>query len=472
MNEDRIGVTHLLRKKLKFEDDAGWKKFSARRLELIDSLSLGDKKASEQDYEIRRCAFILMKEFGYPEETLMDFDKLVKCAIQSARRNRKRTLQREKSTEPRFIIMQPSRNYSRRKISEEAPKEGQKAKKQVPCLLSEITKLNSSSEETCDLKLSKARNIMSADSSSKLAIDSLITPALKSSVPFPSVSRLSLSSNPVSEREAEGIGKLLLYIKRSKTCFQFTSSHSDSLAFSYENIEVLGKSCVCASLVVTLERHFSDIAPSAMSHLRIKLLGDFMLSRILKSLDHKSLEVLMLSEYTSAQLFQRLIGGCVKDFGFDPILNPLSQIFHAVILRDYPLISRTTKPIPTAAAENRYVRLHFVDKTLQFQYPAGSSSPPTHMELIENGKAAFNILSGLKVLKIREIPSRRPLNSDDEVEKSFRREGVIDLELYYPDSKQHSPSREAHEANPSPFSLEQKNEVRMVDQPVVFQPLL
>lgn len=469
MNDDRIGVTHLLRKKLKFEDEKIWKKFSARRLELIDSLSLSEKKASEQDYEIRRCASTLMKEFGFPEENLMDFDKLVKCAIQSARRNRKRTLRREKSCEPRFIIMQPSHNPLSRKISETT-----NTTKSGPCFLSEITKLNSSSEDTSDLKHSKARDVMSADSSSKLAIDSLITPALKSSIPLPSVSRLSLSKNPVSEREAEGVSKLLLYIKRSKTCFQFTNSQSDSSVFSHENIEVLGKSCVTASLVITLERHFSDISPSAMTHLRIKLLGDFMLSRILKSLDHKSLEVLMLSEYTSAQLFQRLIGGCVKDFGFDPILNPLSEIFHSVILRDYPLISRASnaKPMTAAATENRYVRLHFMNKTLKFHYPAGSSSPPTHMELIENGKAAFNVVSGFKVLKIREIPSRRPLNSDDEVEKSFNREGVIDLELYHPDDEQPSLPKVSRDSHSLQFSPQQNGESHIVDQPVVFQPLL
>ncbi|ODV90589.1 hypothetical protein CANCADRAFT_12922, partial [Tortispora caseinolytica NRRL Y-17796] len=84
------GVTQAIRSRLNFTDDATWRKFSARRLELIDSMSLSTRKASEQEKEIRKVAETLCVEFGFPTTALPDFDKLVRAAIQSARRNRKR----------------------------------------------------------------------------------------------------------------------------------------------------------------------------------------------------------------------------------------------------------------------------------------------------------------------------------------------------------------------------------------------
>ncbi|KAK9249116.1 transcription factor Vhr1-domain-containing protein [Lipomyces tetrasporus] len=84
------GVTQTIRQKLHFTDEGQWKKFSARRLELIDSMSLSTKKASEQDDVIIAVADTLREEYGFPPQTLPDFDKLVRAAVQSVRRNRKR----------------------------------------------------------------------------------------------------------------------------------------------------------------------------------------------------------------------------------------------------------------------------------------------------------------------------------------------------------------------------------------------
>ncbi|KAK9389311.1 transcription factor Vhr1-domain-containing protein [Lipomyces mesembrius] len=84
------GVTQTIRQKLQFTDEGLWKKFSARRLELIDSMSLSTKKASEQDDVIIAVADTLREEYGFPPQTLPDFDKLVRAAVQSVRRNRKR----------------------------------------------------------------------------------------------------------------------------------------------------------------------------------------------------------------------------------------------------------------------------------------------------------------------------------------------------------------------------------------------
>ncbi|KAK9480369.1 transcription factor Vhr1-domain-containing protein [Lipomyces japonicus] len=84
------GVTQTIRSKLHFTDEGQWKKFSARRLELIDSMALSSKKASEQDDVIIAVADTLREEYGFAPHTLPDFDKLVRAAVQSVRRNRKR----------------------------------------------------------------------------------------------------------------------------------------------------------------------------------------------------------------------------------------------------------------------------------------------------------------------------------------------------------------------------------------------
>lgn len=88
------GTTHKIREALNFKDEMKWKRFSNRRLELIDKFKLSKFKASEQDQNIKQIANILRTEFDYPESTLGEFEKLVTAAVQSVRRNRKRSLKR------------------------------------------------------------------------------------------------------------------------------------------------------------------------------------------------------------------------------------------------------------------------------------------------------------------------------------------------------------------------------------------
>lgn len=87
----RPETTQLLRAKLGFRDDMLWKRFCARRLELIHSLSLSSRKASEQEEPVHFVARKLCSEYGYnPEGVLPDFEKLVRAGIQSVRRNQRR----------------------------------------------------------------------------------------------------------------------------------------------------------------------------------------------------------------------------------------------------------------------------------------------------------------------------------------------------------------------------------------------
>ncbi|KAK9328758.1 transcription factor Vhr1-domain-containing protein [Lipomyces starkeyi] len=103
------GVTQTIRKKLQFTDEGLWKKFSARRLELIDSMSLSTKKSSEQYDVVIAVADTLRDEYGFPPHTLPDFDKLVRAAVQSVRRNRKR-LPKSKARSKSLSVERDGRN--------------------------------------------------------------------------------------------------------------------------------------------------------------------------------------------------------------------------------------------------------------------------------------------------------------------------------------------------------------------------
>lgn len=99
-NSLSMGTTHRIRALLNFTDEVKWKQFSSRRLELIDKFKLSEFKASEQDYNIRQIAAILRTEFGYPVHYTHEFEKLVTAAVQSVRRNRKRSLRRASMASP------------------------------------------------------------------------------------------------------------------------------------------------------------------------------------------------------------------------------------------------------------------------------------------------------------------------------------------------------------------------------------
>lgn len=82
--------TAQLRARLNFRDDQEWKRFSTRRLELINALRLDEKKPSKQEASVRAVATQLASEFGFPNSAHTDFERLVCLGIQSVRRNRRR----------------------------------------------------------------------------------------------------------------------------------------------------------------------------------------------------------------------------------------------------------------------------------------------------------------------------------------------------------------------------------------------
>lgn len=90
MSSPRPDTTLALRQKLGFHDDAVWKQFCVKRLNIIHTLHLGSRKASEQEEEIKHVASSLCKEYGYHPSFELDFEKLIIAGVQSVRRNHRR----------------------------------------------------------------------------------------------------------------------------------------------------------------------------------------------------------------------------------------------------------------------------------------------------------------------------------------------------------------------------------------------
>ncbi|CDK24372.1 unnamed protein product [Kuraishia capsulata CBS 1993] len=434
---DRAGVTKLIRQRLNFVDEIQWKRFSARRLELIDRLELSSKKASEQDAEISGCALQLLREFEYPVDRLPEFDRLVRCAVQSARRNRKRS---KKARTDRFVHLEtPEVTAS---SAETTADSGTDTRVPSPA---KTTAPTAEPDEFVDFGTEDTRADIT-ETASRLAISSLITPVL-SMVRTNSDHFLSNITSPsnTSTRETKALAKLQSCFKRSKTCFQLTTTSDE--ATRGDVLENLGNSAIASSVILTIEQHFDNVSPSSASYIRLKLSSDSMLAQILKSLGDGSFEVTQLNDYLAAELFKKLIGGCIKDFGYDYVLTPLGEIFRCTIIRDYPLAIRPNAPSVSDEKENatdatdavaanqtsqptsKTVELRFANKTLQFSYLAKSNSPPTLLELLENARSLFSIVSP-KYLRLRNKRSGKFIDTDFEVERLFADEGAVEIEIF------------------------------------------
>lgn len=416
--QKRLGVTNSIRAKLNFLDERLWKRFSARRLELIDTLDLSSKKASEQDAEIRKVAEALRVEFNYNPDYESDFDKLVRAAVQSVRRNRKRSSKskrnhnEEGTKRPRIIdsvVIPPTYdnpdiinsysglpnttsppdslglqrpNYHETETEYSDPNDSHNTHNGKTKFLSEISRLNSdSNDDIYDLSYPRAKNF-TANDKARATIDSMIRPRIGNPVSSEVKSVVSVSatvaynghsnkysgtvsganssiSNPISSHTtrlppitdlqidsrlphmdvtaAKGI--IINHIERSKSC-------SESISKKSENLQALGQSVMSASIAYVFEKSFEAVNDTSVEYLRSKLNSETFLSRFFRELDPNVTtsitdEIAVISLYT-------LLGGCVKDFGFDTILVPLCEIIYVSILQQYPLISKNSTPFRSA----------------------------------------------------------------------------------------------------------------------------
>lgn len=408
------GTTSVIRKRLNFTDEALWKQFSSRRLQLVDSLSLSSKKASEQDEEIKICANTLLHEFNFPESTLAEFDKLVRLAIQSVRRNKKRSEKRLASKLETITSdeEQPS-HYKRAKLtSTESEDHDLEIENDISKEINhnvDYSQLESKHDEKIQGKTfsnilvddnltnstftrsysfnsgnSESRNTSETAEyhDSRVAINSLVAAVLPDTDKLPSLKKLNENA------EFTKASKILLHkIKNSKTCYEFskTSNNCYEKTKNFDLLEEFGSSCINSAVLYTLEKWFDHLLPDSSSYIKLRLKSDLTLGLIVKNLDTTSVEVNRLSDFVASQLFKKLVGGCVKDFGFNTVLNPLCDILHSIILKDYPIISKEqssdkniTTGLPTprdslrAPSTNYFKDLSIIDSAIAKPHPTNS----------------------------------------------------------------------------------------------------
>lgn len=94
------------------------------------------------------------------------------------------------------------------------------------------------------------------------------------------------------------------------------------------------------------EKSFTHVNHQSLDYLRDKLCQDTYLAKFFRELDPLTThtindEVAVISLYT-------LLGGLVKDFGFDEIINPVGEVLYVSVVKEYPLISRNSVPFTSS----------------------------------------------------------------------------------------------------------------------------
>ncbi|KAJ9572941.1 Transcription factor Vhr1 [Nakaseomyces glabratus] len=553
------GTTHKIREQLGFTDEKKWKRFSSRRLELIDKFQLSQFKASEQDLNIKQIANILRTEFGYPVTCSMEFEKLVTAAIQSVRRNRKRS--KKKS-----YMLHGAKNMSY-STSEEEPESRATSRitspvgtlsqshSQPAASVSPLSNMSTGSamtqgslpvhmpvpvpvqvqapmsmsmpmpmpmpmpmhvpvpislqqqqqpppqqqpqqqqndpmrfvRSTTPLPDHKFQRLLSPLSSSRpprpMSNPQRVLPPMAQSSSAPAAQKyddiiknivadlvhnivplaeqanrdnnglaLKLSTfdpnNPVKSEHPPSIDqepahgglpyflreKLLLQIQKSKTCLEIATSQGSMEL--YANLETLGEMAIRTSIAFLVERFFSNMLSMSMEYISRKSSSDENLANLALKLMSPAVRINLANmpmHEVQIKTLYLLVGGIVKDFGFDPCLYPLSEAIHHLIMTQYPLVtnnsnnnnnngqamsdnssesSHLVNPIPTSASQratllstlpmkpesanqdiNKKVYIKYRDNEHVFTFHQLSNGTPTIIEIMENCKSLFNIVN-------------------------------------------------------------------------------
>lgn len=476
------GTTQKIREQLNFSDEKKWKRFSGRRLELIDKFGLSERKASEQDDNIRQIATILRTEFGYPLNSASEFEKLVTAAVQSVRRNRKRSKKRE-PTSPSGL---PSPNHTTVSASEDddsrtnspnnLPQQAAPAhvilpaiqpKVSIPSSVASIPVVQSQQRYddivkgiiadmvNCVVPLSEQsqRDQSNGPNLTDFALSSndqnLLSLGLHSQVGNGGSASSNNTDIPFFLRE-----KILLQIQRSGTCSKVACVPGSVDLFS--NLEILGEMCIKSAIAFVIERFFSNLMPSSMEYITSKTYSEESLSLLCTKLfgpaTKRNLNQLPHTQ-VQLKLLHLVMGAIVKDFGFDPCLYPLSEVIHHLVMNQYPLLynssNSTSEPKNQRAAilsslsmkpqvanqdVNKKVLLRFKDREQLFTFHLLSNGPPTVSEILENSQSLFHIFSKTKSLAL--CHQGEIIHDDFQLAKLFNSlsEDYIVLELKEVDS--------------------------------------
>ncbi|GAV53062.1 hypothetical protein ZYGR_0AI03440 [Zygosaccharomyces rouxii] len=463
------GTTHKIREQLNFSDEKKWKEFSGRRLELIDKFGLSERKASEQDDNIRQIATILRTEYGYPLSSANEFEKLVTAAVQSVRRNRKRSKKRSggsgsctsdeditRMSSPCQIAVPPPAPPA---PSASAPPSFNN--QQLPAPLPVPPPVAPAVKNTI---VPPRIPVIQSQQMYDDIVKSIIADLVNNTVPFnqqsqedgdgPNLTDFALSSN---DRNLLSLGlknrnhsnhspslpfflreKTLLQIQRSRSCFDMAFAQGS--VEMYSNLEFLGEMTTRSAIVFVVERFFSNLMPSSMEYITSKSSSQESLSNLSIKLfgpaSKRNLSQLPPKQVQLKVLFLTM-GGLVKDFGFDPCLYPLSEIIHHLVMVQYPLLasesslphnstygqrtavisSLSMKPQAANRDVNKKVFIRFKEREHQFTFHLLSNGPPTVNEVLENCKQLFQIVNQSKPLALYH--DQKLVHEDSELARLF-----------------------------------------------------
>lgn len=486
------GMTQAIRQKLNFTDESLWKKFSARRLELIDSMALSEKKASEQDDDITGVADKLRSEYGYHQDTLPDFERLVRAGIQSVRRNRKRvpksrgfshTMVKQKSSTPVAAVYQPSRFFDDDMEDSHSPSEmvspmdSSSSNKHDDGLLGKSTRSDSEMTDVGDLP---------TDESSfrgRISISALVSPApgdqrMYNAMPSPDTHSGGLyppmkpppDCSAVPELLASALAQLVSLVDRCEM---------PPLGQDVAKREYLGHSVLNTAATLSVQSRRFAATDDLHRFVESVLLAPHVLQTVSSVFPASSI---FSSEQQHTEHLKLKVAACAVCYGFDDIIRRLSTVFTEMVNADmlpdghrYDFQGFLPNTTPSNNAPTYYnphhsrqepaglpmmspsasssrgtslsgvsvlpniipVTLSFFSQKLDFTYAPGSSTPPTIPEILDNGKNAFHILGDNKVLKIRDLnggsvgSGGRIIDTDGELAEVFET-SRIDLELFFP----------------------------------------
>lgn len=463
------GTTHKIREQLNFSDEKKWKEFSGRRLELIDKFGLSERKASEQDENIRQIATILRTEYGYPLSSANEFEKLVTAAVQSVRRNRKRSKKRSGGSGSCTSDEDITRMSSPCQIAVPPPAPPVPSASAPPSFHSQQlpTPLPLQAPVVPAMKNTIIPPRIPVIQSQQMYDDivkSIIADLVNNAVPFneqsredsggPNLTDFALSSN---DRNLLSLGlknhnhanhspalpfflreKTLIQIQRSRSCFDMAFAQGS--VEMYSNLEFLGEMTTRSAVVFVVERFFSNLMPSSMEYITSKSSSQESFSNLSIQMfgpaSKRNLSQLPPKQVQLKVLFLA-IGGLVKDFGFDPCLYPLSEIIHHLIMVQYPLLttesslphnstygqrtavisSLSMKPQVANRDVNKKVFIRFKEREQQFTFHLLSNGPPTVHEVLENCKQLFQIVNQSKPLALYH--DQQLVHEDTELARLF-----------------------------------------------------
>lgn len=462
------GTTHKIREQLNFSDEKKWKQFSGRRLELIDKFGLSERKASEQDDNIKQIATILRTEFGYPISTAGEFEKLVTAAVQSVRRNRKRSKRRLPGRSPspsglpspvscssnQAVVStseEDATSYSPPSLPKLVPTTGSTTPQaHVTAAVGQLPSLQPKVLKSVGSKLPSCVPVVQSQQRYNDIVKGIISDLVGNVIPLaeqcqrdpsngPNLTDFALSSNDQtllslglhSDRASQGSNassnthipyflreKLLLQVQRSGTCSKIALVQGS--IDLYSNLEILGEMSIKSSVAFVIERFFSNLMPSSMEYITSKTYSEESLAllsvKLFEAATRRKLSQLPVKE-VQLKLLHLVMGGIVKDFGFDPCLYALSEVIHHLVMNQYPLLynsenmssaptnertavlsSLSMKPQVANQDVNKQVILKFKDREQLFTFHLLSNGPPTVSEILENSQSLFRIASKTKML--------------------------------------------------------------------------